>query len=192
METDKGSYKQILKATSLFGSVQFINMFASIVKTKIAALFIGAAGVGIFGILSSTLSFIQALTRFGLDLTAVKEIASTNNDDHVSEKVNLVNQLALVTGIVGVILVLVFSPWLSQLAFGNKTYTLFFITISIAVIFSQLSVGNMAVLQGLKALKKLAKVITLSSLLSLIPTVSLLLFFWRKRHSLGYSYHSFY
>ncbi len=180
METDKNAYKQILKATSLFGGVQFINMLASIVKTKIAALFIGVAGVGVFGILTSTLTFVQALTRCGLDLTAVKEIASASNEDKVSESVSLTNQLALITGVMGVVMVLVVSPWLSEIAFSNKTYTLFFVTISIAVLFSQLSVGNMAVLQGLKALKRLAKVITFSSLLSLVPTVVLYYFFGEK------------
>lgn len=180
METDKNAYKQILKATSLFGSVQFINMLASIVKTKMAALFIGVVGVGILGVLGSVLSFIQALTRCGLDLTAIKEIASAKKDYDIQEKVSLVNKLALITGVIGVFIVLIFSPWLSQIAFNNKTYTLFFVTISIAVLFNQLSVGNMAILQGLKALKRLAKVITFSSLLSLIPTISIYYFFGEK------------
>ncbi len=169
-----------MKATSLFGGVQFINMFVSIVKTKMAALFIGVTGVGILGVLSSTLSFIQVLTRCGLDITAVKEIAFADKDNDISEKVELSNKLAFITGVIGFFLVLIFSPWLSQIAFSNKTYTLFFITISIAVLFNQLSVGNMAVLQGLKALKRLAKAITFSSLLSLIPTVSIYYFFGEK------------
>lgn len=180
MEADKSAYKQILKATSLFGGVQFINILASIVKTKIAALFIGVVGIGIFGILTSTLTFIQALTRCGIDLTAVKEIASTKKDDDVSQKVDLINKLTLITGIIGVLIVLIFSVFLSELTFGNKLYTVFFITISIAVLFGQLSVGNLAVLQGLKDLKKLAKAITFSSLFSLVPTVALYYFFGKN------------
>lgn len=176
MEQENNSYKQVLKATSLFGGVQFISILVSIIKTKAAALLIGVSGVGIFGIFMSTLNFIQALTRCGLDLSAVKEIASADEND----KPNIVfatGKLALITGILGAILVLTTSTWLSQIAFNNKIYTLFFVTISIAVLFNQLNVGNLAILQGLKLLKKLALVITISSLFSLIPTVAIYYYF---------------
>lgn len=176
MEADKNSYKQILKATSLFGGVQFVNIIGSIIKTKVAAVLIGVAGVGVFGVLSSTLNFIVALTRCGLDLTLVKEIAAGEKDD-IPRKVSLTRQLTFVTGIIGSVIVVIFSPWLSLLAFSNKTYTLFFITISVAVLFNQLTVGNMAILQGLKSLKRLAKVITFSGIISLIPTVTIYYFF---------------
>ena len=179
MKADANSYKQILKATTLFGSVQFISIISSVFKTKIAALFIGPVGVGIFAVLSSTLSFIEVLTRCGLDLTIVKEIASSEKSN-IPKKIQLSSQLALITGIIGVIIVLISSPWLSLLAFKNKAYTLFFITVSIAVLFNQLYVNNIAVLQGLKALKKLAKVITYSSILSLLPTISIYYFFGQK------------
>lgn len=177
METDKSAYKQILKATSLFGGVQFINMLTSIVKTKITAMLIGVVGIGVFGVLTSSLAFIQALTRCGIDLIAVKEIASAKNDNDASKKINLTARLSLITGLIGVLLVIIFSTLLSKLAFGNNLYTTFFLTISISVLFSQLSVGNIAVLQGLKDLKRLAKTITFSSSVSLIPTIIIYYFF---------------
>jgi len=176
---NKNSYREILKATSLFGGVQFISIIISIIKTKVAALIIGAAGIGIFGILNSSLNFIQALTRLGLDITAVKEIASEDKTN-LPQKINLIKQLAFFTGIIGVCIVLFFSPWLSQMAFGNKDYTFFFITISVAILFNQLALGNIAILQGIKALKKLSKVIAFSSVVNLLPTISIYYFFREK------------
>lgn len=176
MEPSKNAYKQILKATSLFGGVQFISIFSSIIKTKITALLIGVSGVGIFGILNSTLSFVQSIARFGLDVTAVKEIASSNTKE-VDLKINLVIKLSLFTGVIGAIIALIFSPILSQLAFGNKDYTLFFVIISLAILFSQLSVGNLAILQGLKHLKNLAKAITLSSIITVFPVIAIYYFY---------------
>ncbi len=38
MVSDKNSYKQIIKATSLFGGVQFFNILISIIKSKVVAL----------------------------------------------------------------------------------------------------------------------------------------------------------
>jgi PST family polysaccharide transporter len=174
LESDKNSYRQIIKATSLFGGVQIFSIIISIAKSKIAAILIGASGFGVFGLLSSTLNLISGLTRFGLDISSVKEIASANNDlekDKASTLVNVTMKLTWVTGVIGSIISLILSPWLSHIIFGNEKYTLFFIIISIAILFNQLTIGNLAVLQGLKHLKRLAKVTVFTSFFSLIPTL---------------------
>ena len=178
MKTTTNSYKQILKATSLFGGIQVITILVSIIKTKVAALLIGVAGIGIFGILTSTINFIEAFTRLGLDITLVKEIASSKkNEKDQSVLIGTSIKLALITGILGLIIVVMFSPILSVLAFSNKTYTSFFVIVSFAVLFNQMAVGNLAVLQGLKSLRQLGKVISFSSILSLMPTIALYYFF---------------
>lgn len=169
------SYKQILKAVSLFGGVQLINIFVNLLKLKIVALFIGTVGVGIVAILSNTLSFFGILTRCGLDITTVKEISSAKNEE-VPKKISLTRQLALLTGITGFVALLFLSPLLSLIAFNNTSYTLFFVTISVVLIFSQLDVNNLAILQGVKSLNRLAKAIAISSVLSLFPTIILYYF----------------
>ncbi|HEY5689369.1 MAG TPA: oligosaccharide flippase family protein [Yeosuana sp.] len=174
MESEKNSYRQIIKATSLFGGVQIFTILISIAKSKIAALLIGVSGFGIFGLLSSTLNLISGITRLGLDISSVKEIASANNDldkDRISTLVNVTKRLTWVTGVVGSIISLILSQWLSFITFGNENYTLFFIIISIAILFNQLTIGNLSVLQGLKNLKRLAKVTVFTSFFSLIPTL---------------------
>ena len=75
MDTSKRSYRQILKTTSLFSGVQIASVLISIAKSKFAAVLIGPAGVGIVGVLNSTLNVISGITKFGLDVSAVKEIA---------------------------------------------------------------------------------------------------------------------
>ncbi|WP_242155307.1 oligosaccharide flippase family protein [Aestuariivivens sediminis] len=179
MKTESNSYKQIIKATSLFGGVQSITILVSILKTKAAALLIGVSGVGIFGVLMSTLNLIQALTRCGIDVTAVKEIASSEKEKQ-PQLVKLILKITLITAILGALIILIGSPLLSQLAFNHKSYTSFFIIVSMAILFNQLATGNLAILQGLRSLKNLAKVITLSSVLSLIPTVGIYYFFGEK------------
>ena len=68
---------------------------------------------------------------------------------------------------------LVLSPWLSQLTFGNKNYTLAFIWLSVTLLFNQLTNGQMALLQGVRKLKYLAKSNLYGSALGLIITVPL-------------------
>ena len=48
------------------------------------------------------------------------------------------------------ILTVSLSPILSKLVFGNETYVSAFICISVALLFKQLSIGELSILQGLR------------------------------------------
>ena len=69
------------------------------------------------------------------------------------------------------------SSWLSEIAFGNSDYTVSFILISIAIFFNQLTVGNLAILQGLRKLNNLAKATLWASFCSLIVIIPLYYYF---------------
>lgn len=181
-ETQK-SYRQILKSTSLFGGVQIVNIVAAVLRSKFAAIFLGPSGVGIFGVLNSTLKLITGVTKLGLDSSSIKEIAHLNNlqdKSQVVKTVNITRNLLWYTGLLGTITTLVLSPLLSEIAFNTKEYTFSFVWISIAVLFMQLTVGDLAILQGLRMLKKLAIVNVYSSVLSVIVAVPMYYFFGIK------------
>lgn len=157
--TNKNSYRDILKTTSLFSGVQILGVLISIAKSKLAAILIGPAGIGIVGVLNSTLNVIIGFSKLGLDVSAVKEIAALKGHDEVKvvKIINVLRRLCWITGILGALITIVLSSWLSQLAFGNTSHTVSFMLLSLAVLFNQLTVGNLAILQGLRKLKKLAK-----------------------------------
>ncbi len=65
MQTEqKDSYKQIVKATSIFGGVQVIQILITIIRTKFVAILLGPAGMGINGLLGSTLNLVTGFTSF--------------------------------------------------------------------------------------------------------------------------------
>lgn len=175
MNDSKSSYRHILKATSLFGGVQVFSVLISIAKSKVAAIFIGPAGIGVLGLLNSTLDLIIGFTKLGLDVSAVKEISATKEEDtnKVSRVINVLKRLTWLTGLLGAVITIILSSWLSKVAFGNTDYTLSFILISLAVFFNQLTVGNLAILQGLRKLKNLAKATLWASFCSLLVIVPL-------------------
>ena len=175
MSKNQESYRQIFKATSLFGGVQVLSVLISIIKSKLAAILIGPAGIGIVGVLNSSLNVIIGFAKLGLDVSAVKEISASKDKDEfkTSKIVNVLTRLVWITGIFGAFVTLVLSSWLSQLAFGNSSHTVSFILLSLAVLFNQLTVGNLAVLQGLRKLKKLAKASLLASFSSLLVIIPL-------------------
>jgi len=176
MTEKQSSYRQIMKATSLFGGVQIFNIIISIIRSKFIAVLLGPAGMGIAGLLTSTTGLITGLTNFGLATSAVRNIASANstgNQTRIGTVVTVVRRWVWITGTLGTLVMLGLSPWLSQLTFGNHDYTLAFIWISISLLFTQLSTGQLVILQGMRKLQYQAKASLTGSVLGLIITVPL-------------------
>lgn len=179
MAEERSSYRQIMKATSIFGGVQVFNILIQIIRSKVIAVLLGPAGMGIMGLLASTIDIISNLTNFGLKTSAVKDIAaanSTENTQRIAITITVFRRLVWITGTLGTLVTLVLSSWLSQFAFGNRDYTAAFIWISITLLVNQLSNGHLVILQGMRKLKYLAKANLLGSALGLFVTLPLYYF----------------
>lgn len=139
--------------------------------------------MGIAGLLGSTLNFIGGMTEFGLSTSAVKDVAEASGSENlarVSEVAIVLRRLVWLTGILGTILTIVLSPWLSEVAFGNRNYTSAFVLISVALLLRQVSNGQLVMLRGMRRLKHLASVDLLSSVSGLFLVVPLY-YFWGLR-----------
>ncbi len=180
MKENKASYRQIMKATSLFGGVQVFNILISIVRSKIIALLLGPAGMGIAGLLNSTTGLVGALTNFGLGISAVRNVAEAHesgNDKRIAKVVIVFRRLVWFTGLLGALVTLFLSSWLSQITFGNKEYTIAFIWLSCTLLLSQLTRGQNVLLQGTRKLQYLAKANLLGSFLGLLISVPIYYFY---------------
>jgi O-antigen/teichoic acid export membrane protein len=171
---EQKSYRQIFKATSLFGGVQVFYIIISVIRSKFIAVFLGPAGMGIANLLNSTTGLIGGLTNFGLGTSAVKDIATANetgNENRIATVVTVFRRLVWLTGLLGSIMTLILSPWLSQLTFGNKHYTLAFVWLSVTLLFNQLASGQGVLLQGMRKLQYLAKANMSGSVAGLLVSV---------------------
>ncbi len=180
MSENKDSYRNVLKATSLFGGVQVVNILIAIVRSKFIALFIGPAGMGIASLLNSTLGLINGLTNLGLDKSAVRDISvAYKNENHetASRTISILKRLVWFTAVFGAILMIALSPFLSEFAFEDKSFTLAFVWIAIALFFKQITDSQLAILQGLRRLKDLAKANLFGNLLGLLITIPLYYYF---------------
>ncbi|MEI6348840.1 MAG: oligosaccharide flippase family protein [Bacteroidota bacterium] len=171
MPKQENSYRQIVKATSIFGGVQVYNILIAIIRTKFIAIFLGPAGMGISGLLTSTLSLINSFSSLGLGSSAIKNIASANssgNENKIALVITVFRRLVWITGLLGAIITIVLSSYLSQITFGNHDYTFAFIWISITLLINQLSTSQLVLLQGLRKIKHLAKANLIGSSLGLV------------------------
>jgi len=174
MSENQSSYRQIMKATSIFGGVQVFNIIIQVIRSKFVAVLLGPSGMGIMGLLTSTTGIISSLTNFGLGTSAVKDISSalgSDNEKRIRIVITVVRRLVWITGLIGFLVTAILSPWLSQLTFGNKNYTLAFIWISVTLLLNQLSSGQLVVLQGLRKLNYLARANLTGSFIGLFVTV---------------------
>ncbi len=170
------SYRQIMKATSIFGGVQVFNILISIIRSKVMAVLLGPAGIGILGLFNSTIVLISSLTNFGLGISGVKDIAAANESKdalRITKIVGVVQRLVWFTGIFGALITLVLSSWLSEIAFGSNEYTMAFLWLSATVLLKQLASGQFVILQGLRRLKDLAKANMIGSALGLMVSIPL-------------------
>lgn len=170
------SYRRILKATSIFGGVQVINIVISIVRSKFIAVLLGPIGIGISGMLTATTGIIAGLTNFGLGTSAVRDISAayvSENTKRIAIVSNVLHRCVWITGLLGMILTLVLSPFLSYLSFGNYDYTIAFLVLSITLLINQLNSGQLVVLQGCRKISLLAKANLAGSVIGLFTTIPL-------------------
>lgn len=173
---DRSSFRQVVKATSVFGGVQVYQIIIGIVKSKFIAVLLGPTGVGIQGLFTTATDLIKNITSLGLSQSAVKDVAeanSTNDIEKISATSTVVRKLVWITGLVGLLGVLVLSPFLSKYTFGNYDYTIPFMLLSVTLLLDQLSSGERVLLQGLRKIKYLAKATAIGSTLGLLISIPL-------------------
>ncbi|MGK0250678.1 MAG: O-antigen/teichoic acid export membrane protein, partial [Gammaproteobacteria bacterium] len=153
MADEKQSYQKVMKATSLFGGVQVLQILIAIARGKVLAMLLGPEGTGISNLLIRPLQLITAATNLGLDQSAVKEISrkyAEGNEDATSRTIAILKQLVWVTATVGAVVMAMFSPLLSEITFNSQAYTWSFVWLGLALAFNQLAMSRIAILQGLR------------------------------------------
>ncbi len=180
MTESQDSYRKVMKATSIFGGVQILNILIAIIKSKFVVLFLGSSGMGILGLFNSTITLVSAFTNFGLGTSAVRDVStaySTNDNNRIAIVVKVLTRWLWITGFLGALIIVLFSSILSQITFSNDNYIWSFIIISSTLLFNQLSSGELVLLQGMQKVQYLAKASLLGSFIGLTTTVPLYYFF---------------
>lgn len=181
MTTENGTgYGTIFKTTFLFGFVQIFNIVVKVGINKIVAVLLGPEGMGIIGLFNTAINTIKTGAGLGVSQSAVRDISeanASNNYESFSRTISITNRVIIFTSLFGVILTIVLSPLLSKWQFGNSSYTIAFLWLSIVVGLNILSDGQLAILKGMRQLKALAKASMLGSVVGLISAIPFYYFF---------------
>lgn len=180
MSEQQSSYRQIFKATSIFGGVQVFNILIGIVKSKVIAVLLGPSGVGLISLFNSTIQLLIQFSGLGIDQSGVRDVAQaygTDNKSVISSTLKTVRRLVWITGLLGVVVTIALSPWLSEWTFDSPDYTWSFVLLSFVLLFTQLGNGQSMLLRGTRQIKKLAQASLLGALFGLCVSLPLYYFF---------------
>lgn len=151
MSNDNNSYNSILKATALFGGVKVFQILVGLIRNKIVAVLLGPIGMGISGLLSSTVSTINAASGFGLHTSSVRDIArakKTGDEYRIGLVITVLRILVVLTGLLGTAICFFLAPILSEWSFGNSDYTTAYRILSVVLFVDQMIIGQTALMQG--------------------------------------------
>lgn len=183
MSETQSSYRQIFKATSLFGGVQVIQIIIGIVRVKFVAILLGAAGVGIMGLLNAPLQLIISITGLGIAFSAVRDISEahgSNDQTKISTAITILRRWSWFTGLLGAIVTITLAPLLSKWTFGNHDYTWAFVWLSCTIFLQAVSKGQNAILQGTRLLQNMAKSGVFGSVAGLLTSIPLYYYYGIK------------
>lgn len=159
-ELKKTSHKQILKATGILGGAQAVDILTRIGTMKIVAVLLGPTGVGIIGLYKATIDLIRSATGFGLEFSAVRDIAQAAGNNDATEAprtISILRRWVLLTGLLGMMLTLIFCKPLSRYAFGKEQYAWGIAVLSAVLLLRAISGGQLAILQGLQKINMMAQ-----------------------------------
>lgn len=159
-KSEQDSYKQIAKTTGVFGVFQLINIVLGIIRTKILAVLLETAGVGLSGLFQSVTDFIRTVAGLGISFSSVKEISESSISGETTKMqttIKVIKRLLLITGIAGMFLMIAFSGYISEVVFQDKSKVIHICVLSFSVLTGILSSGQIAYLQGTRQILKMAK-----------------------------------
>lgn len=151
------------------GGAQVVTMLSGFARIKVAALCIGANGVGIIGLYSQTTALISTVAGLGLSSSGVREVAAAESDGNpvkLAKVIQTLRILVLGTGLAAAILCISFSGKLSEWTFGDRTHQTAFAALALALFISEIAAGQMALLRGLGRVRELALQSIVVSLIS--------------------------
>ena len=173
------SYRQILKYTSLFGSIQGINILIALLRNKIVAVLLGPSVMGLMSLFNSTLQMLSTATNLGIGTSSVKTLSEQMEEDDTYRQerhVRVIRSWVMLTAIIGLVVSLLLVPLLNKWVFADGDHCLQLLLLVPAVPMMAIFGGELAILKATRQLTSLARISVLNMAFTLVS--ALLLFYF--------------
>jgi antigen flippase len=168
------TYVEILKSTALIGGSSALSVLIGIVRTKALAVLLGPAGFGLMGIYTSVAELARSVAALGISGSGVRQIAEAagSGDSHrIARTVIVLRRMAIVLGLFGAIVLVLFARQVSTLTFGTDEHAGAVALLSVAVFLRLVADGQGALIQGMRRISDLAKIGLIGGLLGTLASI---------------------
>ncbi|MCM1077044.1 MAG: oligosaccharide flippase family protein [Bacteroides sp.] len=148
---------RVLKAMGIFGGVRMLQILFGVVRVKLVAIWLGPAGMGLFGIFNGAVDTVSTLTQLGIRSSAVRDIAGAPSEAGRNLMVAVTRRWGWMLGVLGAVVMAAFSPLLSRWTFGSADHSLSYVLLALSMFLLSVANAEEAIMQGLGALRRLAK-----------------------------------
>lgn len=170
------SYGQILRSSSIVGGAQAVNYLIGLVRTKLVAVLLGPSGVGLVGLYQATTGLVATVSGLGIGQSGVREVAEAQGSgdaSRVARTVKTLRRACWFTGVLGWLLTAALAYPLSQWTFGSGERAVAVAFLGCSLLFTAISGGQTALLQGIRRIGDLARINVLSTALGTVVAVAL-------------------
>ena len=179
MTEAKASYHRILRSTSIIGGASFINIAIGVLRTKVLAVLLGPAGVGLASLYTGLMGTASTVATMGLGPVGTRQIAEACSKDDA--RAIMVARRALFWGTMflasaGGLVVWSLRSFLAVHALGNASYSGAVGWLSIGVALSVAGASQAALIQGMRRIGDIARLNVYGSAISTVLGIGLL---WR-------------
>ncbi len=166
MKSGRQNYSRIIQSSSLIGGAQGVNILIGMIRVKFVALLLGPIGLGLISTYQSITLLIGTIAGLGLQSSAVRDIAQaveSKNKAKLDRTIITLRRMCWLSGGIGSLLVILFSPFISQITFRSNDHIYQIAFISIIILTNNIRGGHLALIQGMRLIKDLAKINILSA-----------------------------
>jgi PST family polysaccharide transporter len=179
MTEAKASYHRILRSTSIIGGASFINIAIGVLRTKVLAVLLGPAGVGLASLYAGLMGTASTVATMGLGPVGTRQIAEACSKDDA--RAIMVARRALfwatmLLACAGGLVVWSLRSILAVYALGSASYSGAVGFLSIGVALSVAGASQAALIQGMRRIGDIARLNVFGSAISTALGIGLL---WR-------------
>jgi PST family polysaccharide transporter len=168
----------MVKVFSLNALATLVKMFTSLVSVKVVASVIGPAGVALVGQLNNFVTIATSLSSAGVNNGITKYVAeSRQNSDEVKNYLSNALRIIFYCSLFIGLCLIVFHRFLSLKIMLAPSYGYVFIIFGITILLYGLNTLLVSIVNGYKEFKTFARISIVGSLVGLVFTVTLVLFF---------------
>jgi len=176
---EEHTYGQILKSSVLIGGSSVLNIGIGIARTKVMAVLLGPAGFGLMGLYGSIADVVVSIAGMGVGSSGVRQIAEaagSGDDKRITRIMTVLRRTALLLGILGAGLLVVFCRQVSALTLGTDERAGAVALLSLVVLFRLVAAGQGALVQGMRRIADLAKMSVLGALFGTMISIPVVYF----------------